>query len=229
MIDFSKIKSLTIPEGNVVKIEASGVILWDKNQSEYTELEYIEATGTQYIDTGILASDYSDGLHYEFTGIISSQNTSEEWLWGALNNGKRSGNLLISDSNNNLSLYVGGTSATAKQVSLVNDAKITLASFATSKNPETATLALNGVESTTSSSNLEASDMPSINIYLLKCNGSSKTPAKAKVYGFKIKTADGTLIRNFVPCKNASGIVGLYDKANNKFYENDGTGEFTGN
>lgn len=228
MIDFSKVKSLTVPEGNIEKIETSGVILWEKNESEYTELEYIESTGTQYIDTEILASDYPEGLNYEFICIVSSENTSDEWLWGALNNGKRSGNLLISASNNNLSLYVGGTSATAKQVSLEIDAKITLTAFATSKNPETATLALNGVERTTGSSSLEVCDMPSINIYLLKCNGSSKTPAKAKVYGFKIKTQEGVLIRNFIPCKNSSGIVGLYDKVNNKFYENYGTGEFIG-
>lgn len=228
MIDFSKVKSLTVPEGNIEKIETSGFVLWQKNESEYTELEYIESTGTQYIDTEILASDYPEGLNYEFIGIVSSKNTYDEWLWGALNDGKRSGNLLISDSYNNLSLYVGGTSATAKQVNLVTDEKITLTASATSEYPEEAKLSLNGIESTTSSSNLEACEMPKVNIYLLKCNGSSKVPAKAKIYNFKIKTHDGVLIRNFIPCKNSNGVVGVYDKANNKFYENVGTGEFIG-
>lgn len=198
-------------------------------RSRYEYLEYIESTGTQYINTGILASDYPNGLNYEFTGVVSSENMSDEWLWGALDNGKRSGNLLISDSYNNLSLYVGGTSTTVKQVNLVTDAKITLTAFASSKNPGAATLTLNGVESTTSSSGLEICDMPNVNIYLLKCNGSSKIPAKAKVYNFKIKTSDGILLRNFIPCKNSSGVVGLYDQIDNKFYENAGTGEFIGN
>lgn len=36
-----------------------------------------------------------------------------------------------------------------------------------------------------------------------------------------------TLVRNFVPCKNASGAVGLYDTVGAQFYANAGTGTFT--
>lgn len=36
-----------------------------------------------------------------------------------------------------------------------------------------------------------------------------------------------TLVRNFVPCKNASGAVGLYDTVEGQFYANAGTGTFT--
>ena len=36
-----------------------------------------------------------------------------------------------------------------------------------------------------------------------------------------------TLIRNFVPCKNASGVIGLYDMVGRQFYANAGTGAFT--
>ncbi|MBR6838749.1 MAG: hypothetical protein IKM94_04245, partial [Alphaproteobacteria bacterium] len=36
-----------------------------------------------------------------------------------------------------------------------------------------------------------------------------------------------TLVANFVPAKNSSGVVGLYDTVNNRFYTNAGTGEFT--
>lgn len=37
---------------------------------------------------------------------------------------------------------------------------------------------------------------------------------------------DGALVRSFVPCKDASGNVGLYDTANQQFYGNAGTGAF---
>lgn len=38
---------------------------------------------------------------------------------------------------------------------------------------------------------------------------------------------NGTLVRDFVSCKNASGVVGLYDMVNGVFYQNAGSGTFT--
>lgn len=46
----------------------------------------------------------------------------------------------------------------------------------------------------------------------------------------KVKTCqiydNGTLIRDFIPCQNASGAVGLWDAVNEEFYRNAGMGEF---
>ena len=33
-------------------------------------------------------------------------------------------------------------------------------------------------------------------------------------------------VRDFVPAKNASGVVGMYDLVGGRFYENAGTGDF---
>lgn len=46
-----------------------------------------------------------------------------------------------------------------------------------------------------------------------------------RIYLFRIWNGT-TLLRDFAPCK-FNGKVGLYDKANKKFYENDGVGNFT--
>ena len=51
--------------------------------------------------------------------------------------------------------------------------------------------------------------------------------ASAKLYSCKIYD-DDLLIRNFVPVKNDSDQVGLYDLIEEKFYANAGTGAFTG-
>ena len=50
-MDWSQVTSLTIPEGNVKQVSANGVVLWKKGllPSGYTQLEYIESAGTQYI------------------------------------------------------------------------------------------------------------------------------------------------------------------------------------
>lgn len=54
----------------------------------------------------------------------------------------------------------------------------------------------------------------------------SQTGQSGKLYSCKILN-NNNLIRNFVPCKNTSGILGLYDTVNNVFYTNAGTGTFT--
>lgn len=50
--------------------------------------------------------------------------------------------------------------------------------------------------------------------------------SSARVYWFKIFN-NGTLVRDFIPCKNESGAVGLWDDVEGKFYGNSGTGTFT--
>ena len=45
------------------------------------------------------------------------------------------------------------------------------------------------------------------------------------MYSFRIY--DGaTLVRDFIPCKNTGGIIGLWDNVNSQFYTNAGTGAF---
>ena len=47
-----------------------------------------------------------------------------------------------------------------------------------------------------------------------------------RLYSAKIYDS-GTLVRNFIPCKNDNNVVGLYDLVNDVFYRNAGTGTFT--
>lgn len=48
---------------------------------------------------------------------------------------------------------------------------------------------------------------------------------KMKLYSFKIYDNDA-LVRDFIPVLNNNGIPCLYDRVNNEFYYNQGTGEF---
>ena len=50
--------------------------------------------------------------------------------------------------------------------------------------------------------------------------------ASMKLYSCKIYN-NGTLVRDFVPVKNSSGTIGLYDLVNSAFYTNAGSGTFT--
>lgn len=65
-------------------------------------------------------------------------------------------------------------------------------------------------------------------LYLCTINQSSSYgtyPTKMKLYSCQIYLS-GSLVRDFVPCINSSGVAGLYDLVNNAFYTNAGTGVF---
>lgn len=49
--------------------------------------------------------------------------------------------------------------------------------------------------------------------------------ASVKIYECKIWD-NSTLVRDFIPCKNDSNVLGMYDKVNGVFYSNSGTGDF---
>lgn len=68
----------------------------------------------------------------------------------------------------------------------------------------------------------------SYNLVLLAANtgGTIAGHLKAKLYSCQIYD-NGTLIRDYIPCKNESGAVGLWDDVNSVFYGNAGTGAFT--
>lgn len=65
------------------------------------------------------------------------------------------------------------------------------------------------------------------NLYLfgVNNNGALQYPAKMKLYSCKIYS-NGSLVRDLVPCKSASGKVGLLDKLSSTFYGNAGSGMF---
>lgn len=198
---------------------------------EYQRVWYIESDGNQYIDTGVLASDYSDGISYVYEGVITNLNTSiAEYLWGALNSSKRSGNVALDDSRMQFTLSAGGASTVIINGNMTVGEQFKLEVTATASNPNNATLSVNGVSGTyTGNTGVESSDMPSVNIHLLKVNGSSATQyAQAQIFAFKMLATDSTPIRNFVPCyRVADDVIGLYDIVEGKFYTNAGAGAFT--
>lgn len=82
---------------------------------------------------------------------------------------------------------------------------------------------INGITKTFTANTFQST----CNLTLLAANtnGSISGHLSARLYSCKIYD-NGTLIRDFVPCINPSGVVGFYDKANGRFYGNSGSGSF---
>ena len=231
MIDLAGMKELSIGGVNLRELSVNGVKVWQKSRlpAGYTEVEWIESTGTQYIDTGIKASDYPGGITYIFTVSITSH-TSVSYLMGALANSTRSGNVTISDDGrlvmacggNNQSLY--HTYFTAGELLNVRFEDVTATDITAMK------CYTNDVEWDKIAFDLGVSSaMPDANIYFLKCNGSSRVGASCKTHGrfMMIDSSNGDVLRDFKTCINQSGTAGLFDLVSNKFFPNAGTGAFT--
>ena len=178
----------------------------------YLQLSYIESSGTQYIDTGFKpnnntrvvmdAMSTSSGT-FAFFGTRDTETANAYILWQLSDTSIRSD-------------YGAG------QVQQTVDSAVIRTTI--DKNRDTCVFASLVVEN-------EASQFTCTNNLLLlttSTGGAVDTrKMSARLYSCKIYD-DDLLIRNFVPVKNESDQVGLYDLVEEKFYANAGTGAFTG-
>lgn len=166
--------------------------------SGYTQLEYIQSSGTQYIDTRLLCnkSDY-----YELEMEVQLTNNSAH----AGANGYMQFQASIT----------GGAKCRLKVVYQDNIEKIYVDD------------ALKLTKDWTSDYNGE-----NVRIGLLKLGDAgdswynTSNIQSGKIYFVNIKK-DGIYVRKYIPAKNSSGILGLFDTVNSVFYKNSGSGTFT--
>lgn len=168
----------------------------------YTQLEYITFDGTQVIDTDF-TPDNETRIESRCLGTGSNC-----WFYGASSTNPRV-TLFYSDS---------GTSRWGNQSrSSFGFAANTDYTLIQDKNG----LNINGTSYAWSSGT--AGDFTcGATLTIGNCNGASGTAYfSGNFYYMKIYD-DGVLARDFVPCKNASNVVGLYDRANDVFYTETG-------
>ena len=173
--------------------------------SGYTELTYIESTGTQYINTGIVPNNNTK-VKYTFASAANDSDPARI-LWGS----RTSGTYQTSTDqfyagctpNNNQCWYY---SATQQNV---------LSSYIPNKKY---TFEVINTNATT------AATQP---IYLFGLNniGTAAPNPDWRVYSFEVYD-DSVLIRNLIPAKNSSGVVGMYDTVSGQFFTNSGSGSF---
>ena len=213
-MDWSQVTALTIPEGNVEQVSVNGVVLWKKSSSpsDYTQLEYIESTGTQWIDTGIATTNNNLGFMLEAMPLTSA----DVYPMGsrATNGGTRFFGIR-SYSDNTFSYgwsdYLRATASqsyvnvrTTMSLNWLNSKKVTIGND--NNNLATANIA-NGR-----------------NITLFGVNGQLLW--KGRIYRAQISEGNG-IVANLIPVmRNSDGKVGMRDTVTGQFFTNAGTGEF---
>lgn len=180
--------------------------------SEFQEVEYIESTGTQYIDTGLTPNG-----NYSFDIKINAS-TNRKSILGALEGWEKNAiSLYINDYNNLLWSFANKSKqATHNSFPLNTDIQIT-------SNRGTLRAGNEVVILDNSSFNYIGR-----NIILFGTNGPLGPVEFALMKLYYCKWYDGnTLIRDFIPCyRKSDNEVGLYDIVNKQFYTNQGTGSF---
>ena len=181
--------------------------------SGYTQLEYIESMGTQYIDTGFKPKYNTRVVMDVEPTMVSSWSA----LFGCRNQASSTASLAYlgacPNSTQIRSDYYGN--------SQVANVTTVLTRFIVDKNSNVFTALEQTITNTSSSASSQ------LNMLLMALNNMGRPYyyLKGKLYSCKIYD-NGTLVRDFIPCKNPSDIIGLYDLVYTTFYPNAGTGTF---
>lgn len=182
--------------------------------SGYTQVEYIQSSGTQYINTEFNPK-YNSRIVVDASGLGTQQ-----WLFGTRDTASATATqqfCMYRTASAARADYFGGAS---KSLS-VSD---TTARMIYNMNANVLTFGEQTITNTAASSGTCSRPL-----YLLTLNNVGTAHANgAQVKLYSCKIYDGaTLVRDFVPCTNSSGTAGLYDLVNSQFYTNAGTGTFT--
>ena len=185
----------------------------------YTQVAWIESTGSQYINTGytIQSEEMKVVLQFAYTGVHS-----DSTLFGSETSGLTGAGEYSICPHGLPEFYVGGSKK--------------LPAGYTPQINETCILAIEanqGVLTDTWNDNVPHTQnyINGLNhtypIFIFSNNISAvaRQFASIKLFSFALYDS-GNLVRNFVPCISPNGAAGLYDLVNGQFYGNQGTGSF---
>ena len=177
----------------------------------YTEIEYVQSSGKQYVDTGIIGKS---GLEFEIdampldtlsdTTCIGSRNNGDTRFYAFALQGNRMRYGYVKQNGN--STIVASPNVRYRGIRTVLHAGEQSISYGGETYSQTDSSTLNTGRSMYIFSNNNA--------------GNSSFPTKIRFYNIKIFEG-GTPLANFVPCRrDVDGLLGFYDTVRDRFFEN---------
>lgn len=196
--------------GGIFRLAGGGRFGVLKPTKNYVELEYIESSGTQYIDTGFNISTSTDEIELVIQGITT---TIYKWFFGEHDNNARfcvgSG-----DGTNKRNVGYGGTTYKVKDTQ-VYDTQHTFVANSSG-------VFIDGTKVANYSSFTSTS---TLYLFHLNLNNQSSYMGGARVWGYKHKR-NGEFILDMIPVLDRNNIACMYDKISGEFFYNKGTGQF---
>lgn len=181
--------------------------------SRYQEVEYIESTRTQYIDTGLIPK-----VTFKYKIKYSLNSIENQTLFGSRTSGT------YNTSRNQIYFNVNSNSLEGAKTYLLNIYGVNNVDLdiVPTQNVIVETPIIQNENCV-----LENATRP-IYLFALNNQGSAGVLAKTKMYYLQIYD-NGTLVRNFVPVYDTeTQKYGMWESVQGKFYGNAGTGDFKG-
>ena len=222
-MDFSKVKSITIPEGSVSKITISNKIVWQKiDLSPYNVLPYLVATDASraWIDLGI---PYQNGCRAEYK--ITHKGTGN--VFGVFYTTERCRGYL---EPSRAIFNVGTAASNAVYPRIEGLSTNTVYTITNQANPN-ATITVNGQ---TETSNIDTQyltwDSSPHNMYLFaihRQDTNARSQGTRVIHYFKYWDVNGNLLLDLIPVERKSdGVLGMFNKVNGQFLTNIADGTF---
>ncbi len=184
--------------------------------SGYTGLEYLQSTGTQYINTGVVFD--SGSLKFETDVYVTANITSEEDFIGNFTGSTLTAGFVGGFLNGITFLYSSSPNVNVPRIKQ-NSWQKYIGEFTNSNQ-----MILTYDGTTVSATRTKQHNSSPIVLFR---GSNSYMPAKHIRLGIVSIYLNNTMVRNFVPAKrNSDNVLGLYDLANDVFYTNAGTGTF---
>ena len=191
-------------------------------QDFYQQVEYIESTGEQYIDTGFIPTN-NTGVNFAF----STDYDSDQIIFGTQTK-MQIGSNKGSAGTNETKVYYGWNGVNTAQE---NRKVISLNTLHTCKlnylnNRKSL---FDDVQDDNLVLNFATLTQGSFSLYVFARDNTNNVAdflSQIKLYSFQI-TDGTTLVRNFIPCyRKSDSVIGLYDTVTGQFFTNQGTGTF---
>ena len=190
--------------------------------TNYRQLEYIESTGTQYIDTSIVPSN----THIKVTADIQFTTVTPnetKMPFGVDRSGRYFMLVLYSDSRFQMNCGVSGSTLDL----FVTTATTDRTTIMLEKNQNIYNVQGFGVSLSGTCGSISGITSP-YNIYLFarRDNNNISNKISMKMYHCQMML-NNSIVREYCPAlRITDSKPGLYDLVNNQFYTNAGTGEF---
>lgn len=199
------------------------VAVWEQ-AIEYTELEYLESTGTQYVDTEICPYKTKTEVVFQYSGDPDAPGGGYVLAtWNA------------NDNRYYPIAYMGIFGAYSHEFRTVNrsNSYTVIGSYDTNihtliYNDENNRVYFDGVLKTTVS-DLTTSNTNSIYLFAMRnSNNEAQDFISCRIMSVKFtdKTT-GKLVGDFIPVLDKNNVACFYNKVTNKYHYNKGTGSFT--
>lgn len=194
--------------------------------ASYTEVEYLEATGTQYINTGLLSTRNSTvDVVFDFTSMASG--TAENCaIFGGRNSTTSTTFTFFKLASGNPQYlrfdYNGQTTvATANNMTWNTDSVYRFTYNGTHTN---VTNLMTGESVSAALSPASSFTTTPITLFAVNTNNSVGTFMKGRIY--KYKYSDGVTTIDLIPVLDYNNRPAMYDKISGQFFYNQGTDEF---